>query len=64
MTLDIKGEIGRRPLRGHRYRIWQHCPEHVVRLLWEAGFSLRGRDGDLEKAPIDAASKKQIIVCG
>ena len=52
------------PLARTRYRMWQHVPEDVARLLSESGFSIRAYYGDLEKAPFDTASKKQIIVCG
>jgi SAM-dependent methyltransferase len=52
----------RAPLVRTRYRMWQHSAEDVARLLSGAGFSIRERFGDLDGAPFDSTSKKQIVV--
>ena len=54
---------GEPPLAETSYRIWQHQPEDVERLLRQSGFQIIERYGDLDRQPYDQAAKKQVIVC-
>ena len=51
------------PLARAHFRMWQHFPEDIDRLLSDAGFSICARYGDLQKSPFHLSSKKQIVVC-
>lgn len=54
---------GTEPLAGTSYRMRQHFADDVLRLVDEAGLSVRARYGDFDRSPFDADSKKQILVC-
>lgn len=51
------------PLAQTRYRMRQHFAADVERLLAGEGLVISERYGDLDRAPFDAESRKQVVVC-
>jgi ubiquinone/menaquinone biosynthesis C-methylase UbiE len=56
-------KIGTSGPRHFRYFYRQYTASEIERLLALNGFIVRDRYGDFDRSPLDAAVKKQIIVC-
>lgn len=54
---------GAPPLATTRYRLRQHFPADVQRLLAASGWRIAERHGDFDRSTFGPASRKQVVVC-
>ena len=59
VAADAPGDV----LAAAHFRIRQHFPDDVLRLLRETGWRVLERYGDLDRRPFDASAIRQVLVC-